>query len=295
LKAPGKPFLPRFFLNLGLCCAVFLVVVFWLGRDYYLLPAADRPLDPRHSGLRPSGRIGLLMAITGTVFIFLNLTYLARKRLKLLRNLGPLRSWMGFHVFTGLIGPALIVLHSALAPRSALGILSFSALLIVVITGIVGRYIYARVPRSMEGHELQYEEIRKRLGSYRSDLEALGVDLSPLSLQTPPAAKGGKEGFLATLAGISRGDSRRRLEYGMLRRAVLSSKSLRPRASRILPLVRRLVRERMWLHRYHELRSLMGSWRFFHRWIALLMLLVVLFHILVAIWFGDLWILRGEW
>jgi cytochrome b561 len=49
----------------------------------------------------------------------------------------------------------------------------------------------------------------------------------------------------------------------------------------------------MWLDRHRELRSLMASWRFLHRWLALLMLAVILCHIVVAFKFGDLWILRG--
>ena len=46
------------------------------------------------------------------------------------------------------------------------------------------------------------------------------------------------------------------------------------------------------LARYRELRALMRSWRFFHRWLALLMLILVIFHVAIAVQFGDLWVLR---
>ena len=102
-------------------------------------------------------------------------------------------------------------------------------------------------------------------------------------------------GFLGSLGILIAGNSAFRREYRLLRRTVHSSEALRAKAPRILPLLKRLARERMWLERYRELRSLMGSWRFFHRWLALLMLAVVLCHVVIAFMFGDLWVLRGSW
>ena len=59
----------------------------------------------------------------------------------------------------------------------------------------------------------------------------------------------------------------------------------------VLPLLRGVAREGQWLARYHELRTLMRGWRFLHRWLALVMLMLAAFHIGVAIRFGDLWVL----
>ncbi len=65
-----------------------------------------------------------------------------------------------------------------------------------------------------------------------------------------------------------------------------------PQATRrILGLLKQFCRERSWLLRYHELRGLLGSWRFFHRWLAIVMLAVAAFHIGLAIRYGDLWII----
>jgi hypothetical protein len=272
-----------------------LAVLAWMGHAYYALPAGERPLHPDHALLRPSGRWGLLFAAIGTGLLFLNLSYLARKRIGRLRDAGRLRTWMDFHVLTGLVGPGLIVLHSALAPRSALGILSFASLLVVVATGIVGRFIYARVPRSLEGRELEIEEVRRSLAAHREELAELGVE--GRMLDSLPVDRGDlaavPPGVLASLARLFRGDARMRREHRAIREAVLASPALRPRAGRILPLVERLVRERLWLARYRELRGLMGSWRFFHRWLALVLLVVIFFHIAIAWTFGDLWILGG--
>lgn len=283
---------PRFLVILAVVACVFFASVLVVGWSYYTTPVQDRIFHPHHGILRPSGRLGLLAGVIGTWLMALNLTYLMRKRILWVRWLGPLKGWMDFHVLTGLVGPALILLHSAFAPYSALGTLSFAAMLIAVATGTVGRYIYARVPRSIEGHELEFDEVRKRLLAYQERLSEVGVSLAPVELDVGTVSETRPAGFLRSLAAVLRGGRDSRREYRELRSAVCSRRELVPYRRRILPLLRKLCRERQWLLRYQELRSLMGHWRFFHRWLAVVMLLVVLFHIALAAKFGDLWILR---
>ena len=46
--------------------------------------------------------------------------------------------------------------------------------------------------------------------------------------------------------------------------------------------------------RYEELRKLMGAWRFLHRWLAIVMLILVVFHVAIGVNFGELWIFGGQ-
>src|SRR5262249_14343924 len=135
---------------------LFFVISHW---GYYQLSGEERIFHPEDSQLRSAGRMGLRFGIVGLALMILNLGYLARKHLEFLHTLGTLRNWMAFHVFTGLIGPSLILLHSSFLLRSALGTLSFIAMSVVVVAGILGRFIYARVPRSLEGRELELQEV----------------------------------------------------------------------------------------------------------------------------------------
>ena len=50
--------------------------------------------------------------------------------------------------------------------------------------------------------------------------------------------------------------------------------------------------ERDSIARFTELRTLMGSWRFLHRWLAIVMLMLAAVHIALAVLFGDLWIVE---
>ena len=289
-RVPTSSLLPLFVGLLAAACFVVFTAAAW---SYYALPITDRPFDARHVALRPSGRFGLLFGICGTALMVLNLSYLLRKRLTSWRWLGSLRSWMRFHVLTGLLGPGLVILHSGFAPSSALGTLSLVAMLVVVTTGIIGRFIYSRVPRSVEGHELKLSEVRRRLQSYESELGALGVDSEILPHKNSTLDVRMPTGFAGAVRGIVWGDLDSRRRFRRFRKAIRSRPHLRHRAATILPLARQLFLEHQWLVRYSELRSLMGSWRFFHRWLAICLFLVVGFHIALAVKFGALWIFKA--
>jgi len=267
--------------------------VFALGRDYYSLPRAGRPFHIYHDLLRSSGRAGLTFGVFATALFVVNLGYLVRKRLINVRWLGSLRTWMSFHVVTGIVGGALIPLHAAFAPSSALGVLALVALAITVASGVIGRYLYAKVPRSLEGRELELEQVRERLQADRHELEAIGVSAAWLRPQTPPEGIEPPRSVRARFLAVLSGDRQSRRDYRRLRHAILASPELRVSARHILPLARTFCRYQHWLTRYHELRNLLASWRFLHRWLAIVMLAVVGFHIGVALRFGDLWTMGG--
>ncbi|MFI5403699.1 MAG: hypothetical protein ACHQ1G_12250 [Planctomycetota bacterium] len=228
----------------------------WIGADYYHLPARARLQHAQHASLRSSGTIGLLCGVAGTALFLLNLSYLLRKHLVSLQWLGTLRAWMGMHLVSGLVGAVLILFHSSFLPRSALGILALSGLGVVVVTGIAGRYLYALVPRGSDGHEMDAPELRTHLLALRQELEAAGI---------PEEELGGRK------------------QLRLLKRRLRG----RPGARRLLPIARAFSRDRRRLARLDDLRGLLGTWRFFHRWLAIVMLVLAVFHIAIALRFGD--------
>jgi len=291
-----QPVVPLLFLIAGLAGVGMLGGVALWGADYFTLPAPLRPAHPRHALLRSSGDLGLLCGLLGTALFILNLTYLLRKRLPRARAFGSLRSWMAFHVFTGLTGSALIVLHSSFMPRSSLGILALSGLGIVVVTGLMGRYIYAHVPRSLEGHELRADELRRRLDAQRQRLAAAGLDadLLDLSAGTSPVERPDR-GLLGSLWGVIAGDRELHRRIATLRTRLWRDPRLRVFASQLLPLAGAYVRDQQRLARYSELRSLMASWRFLHRWLAIVMIALIVFHVILAMRLGNLHVPFGHY
>lgn len=91
-----------------------------------------------------SGLVGHALGITG--FLLMaggTFGYAWRKRRS---GPGSLQVWLQLHVVTGLVGPWLILLHSAFAFRGIAGI-TFFTLIIIVGSGLVGRYVFTRVPK----------------------------------------------------------------------------------------------------------------------------------------------------
>lgn len=287
-QAAKRPFSTYFFSALSVVSCALVLWYIWPGKDYYLLSRSQRPLHAYHDALRSSGVGGICFGLVGTVLIFLNLTYLVRGRFMEIEWLGSLRSWLTFHVFTGLIGPMLILFHSAFVLRSPLASISALSLTVVALTGVVGRYIYAHTPRSVQGKELELAELEKNLGAYRADLQKLGLSMEMFEKAHPAVRRSQSgEGMLSTLGSFVEGDRARWADYRRLQDAVLASPEMKPYAQDILSLGRRYFKERQWLDRYHELRSMMAGWRFFHRWFAIVMLIVAAFHIFVAFSMGD--------
>ena len=127
--------------------------LFWFGRTYYLAPPSNRVRLPLHSVLRQSGSVGHFLGILGSLFMVLLLGYSLRKRLRFIWKWGNANDWLEVHIFLGISGPVLVLLHTVFRFSGLVGI-SFWSMVFVVASGIVGRYIYQSIPRSISGTEL---------------------------------------------------------------------------------------------------------------------------------------------
>jgi hypothetical protein len=77
----------------------------------------------------------------GTSFMFLSyILYFLRKKLECLEFMGPLSLWLEIHMFFGILGPVLIMFHSALSFRGIIGV-AFWLMAVVVVSGIFGRVL----------------------------------------------------------------------------------------------------------------------------------------------------------
>lgn len=95
----------------------------------------------------PSGGhpFGHWLGIIGTLLMIVTETmYSVRKRTRLLNRFGPVRHWLSFHVVTGLVGPFLVLMHTGLEFRGLAGV-TFALTVLVVLSGFIGRYLYARL------------------------------------------------------------------------------------------------------------------------------------------------------
>ena len=104
-----------------------------------------------------AGLFGHLLGIIGFIMMLMTeILYSLRKRSQLARW-GRMSDWLQFHVFTGLVGPFMVLLHTSWKFNGLAGAVTLLTILIVA-SGFVGRYIYTRIPRTLEGVELESPE-----------------------------------------------------------------------------------------------------------------------------------------
>jgi hypothetical protein len=119
-----------------LITAAYIFVVNW----YRAIPAA-------------AGLFGHLIGVIGFLMMLMTETlYSLRKRSRKGRW-GTMKSWLQFHIFTGLVGPFMVLLHTSWKFHGLAGVTTLLTI-IIVISGFIGRYIYTRIPRSLDGAEI---------------------------------------------------------------------------------------------------------------------------------------------
>jgi hypothetical protein len=136
------------------------LAIFIYGFDYYKLSSIDRPFSPKHHLLRPSGPIGLYLGFMGVALFVGIFLYPIRKHWVWLGSKGSTRHWLDIHVLMGLTAPFIIAFHSTLKFRGIAG-MAFWIMFAVSASGVVGRYLYAQIPRRVTTAELSIKEVQE--------------------------------------------------------------------------------------------------------------------------------------
>ena len=104
----------------------------------------------------------LLMLATETL-------YSLRKRSRQARW-GRTASWLRFHIFTGLVGPYMVLLHTSWKFNGLAGVVMLLTI-IVVASGFIGRYIYTAVPRTADGLMLEADDLQAQIAAAEAELQ----------------------------------------------------------------------------------------------------------------------------
>ncbi len=157
-----------------------LVLVNILGLTYFTAPLHARVRSPLHLWFRPSGFVGQTAGIAAFVlFLFLWL-YSLRKRFRWLGFIGPVARILRLHIVAGLVIPLLAATHAGWRFGGLAG-LGYAAMLAVCLSGVIGRYIYVRAPRTREGLQMDLGEATSERGRLLQELaDATGLSVSSL-------------------------------------------------------------------------------------------------------------------
>jgi hypothetical protein len=262
----------------------------WEGLDYYGLDLSSRPASAEHDRLRPSGYVGHGLGITGTMMMIVGvLMYAIRKRARRFATWGNLRDWLAFHIFLCVTGATLVTYHTAFKFGGLVSI-SYWSMVGVVVSGVLGRYVYVRIPRDIQGNasaaseiERESEEIAKQLrGQYAlSETATRALDSIVLSERE---GNGGLGRMIVS--------DLKRLSVGRRVRRVLRQDGMCPSdvSKRIAYLVRRRASLIRSVRFYTLARNVLHYWHVVHLPFTVVMFLIMFVHVAVAILFGSTWI-----
>ena len=257
------------------------------GWEYYTAPLDLRAYTPAHRLLKPSGLIGNSLGIAGLSLMLLMHLYSLRKRFpRATRWMGRPTFWLELHIFCGVLGPVLVTFHTSFKFNGVVSV-AYWSMVIVMLSGVVGRYLYVRIPRSIRGQELTRAEIEEQVGELDRRLRSAGIsptveeEIASFRRRHLPASEddttwiGMTLGELPFRVGLARQLSR-------LRRAVADA-DLGARTARLHREHAVMTRRVLFLR---KTRRLFELWHVYHKPLAVVMGLVVIVHVATVWYFG---------
>ena len=285
LAEEGRENLLRRAARFGYAAAAAAVIAgWWLTRTQPLVDAQDG--------------FGYWLGIVGASLMATLLLYPLRKRLRFMHGLGATRHWFRFHMVLGVLGPVLILYHCNFSFGSLNDTVALVCTLLVAMSGLVGRYVYAKVHVDLDGHRASFEQLSARARITAADRTTQAAALVPqlferltaydAAVLTPP------HGTLVTmllplrLAVETRWTGRRLIWYAsaQLRKQARRSPVVRAERKRLQRSVAAFVREHMRrVRRVAELGSyerMFSMWHVFHLPFFYMLVVAALIHVLAV-------------
>lgn len=265
-----------------------LAWVLWRS-DYYGATWSERIENDVHLWLAPTRGLGLACGIAALICIATNLLYLLRRSALGEWLAGSLRHWLSWHMVSGVTATVLAFVHGGAVVHHVPGGHALILLFLLVATGAIGRYLYAHIPKAANGRELALDEVRSRVASLSSEWDAHARGFGErvrLKVDELVSSSQWSRGFVGRVQALVLTPRRLRMALVELRREAVREGIPQSEFDHLAGLAKRGVRLGLHAAHFEELRGVLASWRYFHRWIALLMVVLVVLHILTALRFA---------
>ena len=264
----------------------FFFLLFW-GFSYYVSPLDQRFYHDLHKVLKPNGLIGHGLGIIGSLLMLFGVgIYMLRKRVKAFYRLGVLKHWLELHIFMCTLGPILVLFHTSFKFGGIVSI-SFWSMVAVVLSGVIGRFIYVQIPRTIQGEELSLNQLRELTDKIHDNMIS---------------------NFKLTSEVINKIEEKNKVEYKLnftifikeflkgffiiyevknyLKKLNVSSKTIEEISKSIKQqfIINRKIKYLKTMQKYFRF------WHIVHLPFAIIMLIIMIIHVIVSIVFGYTWI-----
>jgi len=184
------------------------------------------------------------------------------------------KQMQNFHIFLCTLGPMLVIFHTSFKVGGVVAI-SFWSMMAVVLSGVIGRFIYLQIPRTIEGRELSLNEVR----GMKTDIRDILV--SKYSLDSH---------VLDIIVELTRESKKDRSGVRSIKRTLKDYNLSRSQRLQILRLVKNEISLNRRIDRLQTMQNLFKYWHVAHLPFALIMLVIMVIHVAVSIVFGYTWI-----
>ena len=216
---------------------------------------------------------GGVLAVSGTLLMLVPLAYVAVKRIKPLKKSVtarvPMRTLLAWHIYAGVLGPILVVLHTGHKFESLLGIALTAMTLVVVVSGFIGRHLMNRI-----GHEIR--DKRAMLAQLNA-----AYDQTVDDLRRHP----GRAADLRALAGLVSRIGGRLLVSAQ----PMAERSALPLDMRAIQLADAIADVEYAVRTHETFKSAFARWLKLHIALSAILYVLLAFHVWAAIHFGLRW------
>ena len=157
---------------------VFLMIaIFVVGRMYW-----DERYYVAEEGL------GYWLGLVGGVMMLFACGYGLFKHIPSLRISGGMQRWLQIHIFFGIAGPILVVLHTTFRLGSLNGTIAFLAMMLVFLSGIIGRFLYSKIHYGLGGSKAKLSDVKASLVTSGKRIKSRRLDRFTESVMKQPAS-----------------------------------------------------------------------------------------------------------
>jgi len=273
---------------IGTMAAITIAITLYLaivGFEYYATPQEDRFYLDSHDWFKPSGLFGQGLGVIGTFLILFGVViYILRKRYNFMGRFIRMKYLLEFHIFLCTLGPIMVLFHTAFKFGGIVSI-AFWSMVAIVISGVIGRFIYIQIPHTIDGRQMNLDEVKKVKRDLAISLETNEkVDQALIRLINEFSERAAKHTSLWTRFLV------KREALGTIKKKLKSNGIKAYERNSILSMVKEEINLASRIVRLQSMQRIFKYWHVAHLPFALIMLIVVVMHVGVAIAFGYTWI-----